>query len=116
MAKVRLNVNLLKIEGSRVIRVKNAAGVPTNYVAVPIDQCYAPEDGKAICLMGTMIATPNGLFSDYVIKKFVSASDFKMMSEEQRAAVPIIGKGVIMKEHTPREIDRMAEEVEVEGD
>lgn len=99
MNRVKLSMNLLAINGSQVLTLKGQNGKPVYFVGVPASELFIPRDATgAAYLMATMYETPSSQFSDFAIKPYVSAAQYNAMSDEQRRAIPFIGKGSYVAE------------------
>lgn len=113
MDNIRLSFNFLKLTGTRLISAKDAANKLHTYVAVPIEHFFVPTNEPKPYLMCTMIPCPNAQYGDFMIKPFVSGQDWEQMSQEQRNATPIIGKGTFMRPAINKQIKQQTEQADV---
>lgn len=100
MQNIRISIDVLKLKDARLCRFPNAANVPTDYVCIPVAQCFVPKDAPKPYLMATMIHCPNAQYGDFMLKPYVSSDDYKALTREEQHGLPIIGKGTFMKEAT----------------
>lgn len=114
MNPIRISINLAKIEGARVLAVKDTNGKPVYYIGVPVDQCFVPTGTQGqIHLITVMYETPASQYSDFAIKQSVSQDLYQNMSQEQRNAMPFIGKGTWLKQNVDRQVAQFAAAAEV---
>lgn len=111
MQNIRVSIDLLKLGGARLVRFPNAANVPTDYVCVPVSVCFVPRDTPRPYLMASLIHCPNAKYGDFMVKPYVSADDYKVLSKEEQFNLPIIGKGTFMQEATNKQLAAAAESI-----
>lgn len=114
MDNIRLSINFMKLSGSRLISAKNAANKQATYLAIPIEHFFVPTNDPKPYLMCSMIPCPNAQYGDFMIKPFVSGTDWDHLSQEQRNAMPIIGKGTFMRPAVNKAIRQEAANVQIE--
>lgn len=112
MQNIRLSINLLQVPGTRVIRMNNAANVPTLYVAIPVSELFVPKDKPEPRLMATAIHTPNAQYGDFMLKTYMSPEQYNALSHDERNNLPIIGKGTFMQAAVNKELAKASESVE----
>lgn len=93
MNNIRVSIDLTKVDGARTIRAAAPNGKQEYYVAIPVSSLFLPKDSKSAHLTCTMIPCPNALYGDFMLKKYINGTTYANMSQEERNAVPIIGKG-----------------------
>lgn len=93
MNNIRVSIDLTKVDGARTIRAAAPNGKQEYYVAIPASSLFLPKDSKSAHLTCTMIPCPNALYGDFMLKKYINGTTYANMSQEERNAVPIIGKG-----------------------
>lgn len=93
MNNIRVSIDLTKVDGARTIRATAPSGKQEYYVAIPVSSLFLPKDSKSAHLTCTMIPCPNALYGDFMLKKYINGTTYANMSQEERNAVPIIGKG-----------------------
>lgn len=93
MNNIRVSIDLTKVDGARTIRAAAPSGKQEYYVAIPVSSLFLPKDSKSAHLTCTMIPCPNALYGDFMLKKYINGTTYANMSQEERTAVPIIGKG-----------------------
>lgn len=93
MNNIRVSIDLTKVDGARTIRAAAPSGKQEYYVAIPVSSLFLPKDSKSAHLTCTMIPCPNALYGDFMLKKYINGTTYANMSQEERNAVPIIGKG-----------------------
>lgn len=93
MNNIRVSIDLTKVDGARTIRAVAPSGKQEYYVAIPVSSLFLPKDSKSAHLTCTMIPCPNALYGDFMLKKYINGTTYANMSQEERNAVPIIGKG-----------------------
>lgn len=109
MNRIKLTLNTLAIEGARVLTLRDENGRNVYYVGIPATSLFIPRDAQNCAyLNATMYETPNSQFSDFAIKPYVNKAQFDAMSQEQRNAVPFIGKGVFVKEQPSTSVTSQA--------
>lgn len=113
MDNVRLSLNVMKLSGSRIISAKNAANKVTCYVAIPVEHFYVPSSDPKPYLLCSMIPCPNAQYGDFMVKPFISGSEWEQMSPEDRQSMPIIGKGTFMRPTVNKAIRQEAVQAEV---
>lgn len=113
MDNIRLSLNPLKLSGTRIVNANNAAGKVQTYVAIPIEHFFVPQNDPKPYLMCSMIPCPNAQYGDFMVKPFVSGTDWEQMSDIQRRDMPIIGKGTFMRQAVPKAIKHDAEQMQV---
>lgn len=111
MQNIRVSIDLLKIGGARLVRFPNAANVPTDYVCIPVSNCFVPRDTPRPYLMTSLIHCPNAKYGDFMVKPYVSSDDYKVLSKEEQFNLPIIGKGTFMQEATNKQLAAAAESI-----
>lgn len=116
MDNIRVSIDLLKLQGAKVINYRDpASGQTVNAVAVPCTSLFCPEGDQPRAFMQTMlIPTPKSIYADFMAKPFVSGREFAHLSSEERNAIPAIGKATFIKAAPSREILQQAERVDVE--
>lgn len=112
MNNVRLSINLSKLEGTRVVEMKNDKGQQEVYVAIPARALFVPAENPQPYLMATMIHCPDSKYSQFMLKPYMSAEDYKMLSEDQRKAIPVIGSGTFMENRNTSQLYRQSVQVE----
>lgn len=112
MNNIRISLDLLKFSGSRLLKANDANGVPTTYVAVPINHFYVPNQSPRPFLLLSEIAAPNAQYGDYMIKPYMSADEYRRLSDKERGEIPIIGKGTFMQAQPNKQVARQATAVE----
>lgn len=113
MNNIRISINLSKIRGSRVLSCKTESGKSQKYVAIPVEELYIPSQKPEPFLMATMIHCPDSLYNDFMLKPYMAAADYKMLTQEQQRQIPIIGSGTFMQQQQSKEFAAKAEAVEV---
>lgn len=93
MNNIRVSIDLTKVDGARTIRAAAPNGKQEYYVAIPVSSLFLPKDSHSAHLTCTMIPCPNALYGDFMLKKYINGTTYANMSQEERNAVPIIGKG-----------------------
>lgn len=93
MNNIRVSIDLTKVDGARTIRAAAPSGKQEFYVAIPVSSLFLPKDSHSAHLTCTMIPCPNALYGDFMLKKYINGTTYANMSQEERNAVPIIGKG-----------------------
>lgn len=93
MNNIRVSIDLTKVDGARTIRAAAPSGKQEYYVAIPVSSLFLPKDSHSAHLTCTMIPCPNALYGDFMLKKYINGTTYANMSQEERNAVPIIGKG-----------------------
>lgn len=93
MNNIRVSIDLTKVDGARTIRAAAPSGKQEYYVAIPVSSLFLPKDSKSAHLTCTMIPCPNALYGDFMLKKYINGTTYANISQEERNAVPIIGKG-----------------------
>lgn len=114
MDNIRLSLNPLKLTGSRIITTPNSSNKQQTYVAIPIEHFYVPSNEPKPYMMLSMIPCPNAQYGDFMVKPFVSGTDWEQMSPEDRQNMPIIGKGSFMRPTVNKAIRQEAVKVRVE--
>lgn len=115
MNNVRLSINLSKIEGTRVINMSNDKGQKEVYVAIPARALFVPSENPQPFLMATMIHCPDSKWSQFMLKPYMSPEDYKMLTDEQRKSIPIIGSGTFMENRQSAELYRQSIDVTAES-
>lgn len=93
MNNIRVSIDLTKVDGARTIRAAAPSGKQEYYVAIPVSSLFLPKDSHSAHLTCTMIPCPNALYGDFMLKKYINGTTYANMSQEERNAVSIIGKG-----------------------
>ena len=114
MNNVRISIDLTKVEGARTIKAKAPNGNNEYYVAVPASSLFIPKNANKAFLTCTMIPSPNALYGDFMLKPYINGNTYANMSDEERKAVPIIGKGTFIKERLSKTAAQVYEKAEVE--
>lgn len=114
MNNIRVSIDLTKVEGARTIKAKAPNGNNEYYVAIPASSLFVPKDSTSAFLTTTMIPSPNAIYGDFMVKPYVNGNTYQHMSDDERKAIPIIGKGTYIKEKMNREAARGYEATEVE--
>lgn len=114
MDNIRLSLNPLKLTGSRIITAMTADNKQKTYVAIPIEHFYVPSNEPKPYMMLSMIPCPNAQYGDFMVKPFVSGTDWEQMSPEDRQNMPIIGKGSFMRPTVNKAIRKDAEKTDVQ--
>lgn len=114
MNNIRLSINLSKVAGTRVINMKNESG-KVQYVAIPVSSLFVPSEKPEPMLMATMIHCPNSIYNDFMLKPYMNSADYKILSQEERNSLPVIGSGTFMQQQQSRALAATAENVEVEA-
>lgn len=112
MNNIRIKINLSKIQGSKVVNMKSESGKMETYVAIPTRALFVPAENPAPYLLGTMILTPNSQWNDFMIKPYMAAEDYKLLSEAQKKEIPTIGSGSFMQSNNQTQIGRGAETID----
>lgn len=114
MDNIRISINASKLAGARVIKTSNPqTGLKELYLAIPVSSLYVPAgDNPCAFIMANAIPSPNSLYGDFLIKPYISGEDFTHMSDEERRAIPIIGKGTFVKPKASKEMQAAAEVVD----
>lgn len=114
MDAIRLSINVQKIPGTRLVKMPNPqTGTTQIYAAIPIDQLYVPNTQDAApYLMLNAIPSPNSLYGDFMIKPYINGEDFQHMSDDEKRATPIYGKGSFMKAKVSKAMQQSAEAVQ----
>lgn len=112
MQPIRISLDLLKFQGARLVRMNNAQNVPTDYVCIPVRDCFVPSNDPRPYLMATMIHCPNAQYGNFMIKPYLSPQDYATKSKEEREAVPVCGKGTFIESAANQAITKVAERVE----
>ena len=98
MRPIRFSVNLSKVHGSQLIRMQNSEGKQEVFIAVPTSKLFVPQDSQDCHIIVMAIDTPNSQFSDFVVKPYLTQTDYESLSQEQRNQLPILGRGKFIKE------------------
>lgn len=102
MNNIRVSIDLTKVEGARTIKAKAPNGNTEYYVAIPASSLFVPKDTTSAYLTLTMIPSPNALYGDFMLKPYVNGNAYQAMSNDERNAIPIIGKGTYIKQKLDR--------------
>ena len=97
MNNIRISIDLTKVDGARLIRAAAPNGKQDYYVAVPVSSLFAPKDSNSVHLTCTMIPCPNALYGDFMLKPYVNGTTYANMSDDERKAIKIIGKGTYIQ-------------------
>lgn len=97
MNNIRISIDLTKVDGARLIRAAAPNGKQDYYVAIPVSSLFAPKDSNSVHLTCTMIPCPNALYGDFMLKPYVNGTTYANMSDEERKAIKIIGKGTYIQ-------------------
>lgn len=114
MNNIRVSIDLTKVEGARTIKATAPSGKQEYYVAIPVKSLFLPKEKKSVYLTCTMIPCPNALYGDFMLKPYINGTQYANMSEEERRAMPIIGKGTFIEQKLDKEAARGYESVEVQ--
>lgn len=115
MNNIRVSIDLTKVDGARTIRAAAPSGKQEYYVAIPVSSLFLPKDSKSAHLTCTMIPCPNALYGDFMLKKYINGTTYANMSQEERNAVPIIGKGTYIVPKMEKQQAQAFAPVEVES-
>lgn len=115
MNNIRVSIDLTKVDGARTIRAAAPSGKQEYYVAIPVSSLFLPKDSKSAHLTCTMIPCPNALYGDFMLKKYINGTTYANMSQEERNAVPIIGKGTYIVPKMEKQQAQAFSPVEVES-
>lgn len=115
MNNVRLSLNLSRVKGARIVKMKAADGSVKNYVAIPAEACFIPRDKPEAHLMLTMCQTPNSQYGDFMLKPYLSQADYNALSRTEQMGLPILGKGVFMTPQESKQFANAAEAVDAEA-
>lgn len=114
MNNIRVSIDLTKVEGARTIKAKAPNGNNEYYVAIPVSSLFVPKDTTSAYLTLTMIPSPNALYGDFMLKPYVNGNAYQAMSNDERNAIPIIGKGTYIKQKLDRAQAQKFQAAEVE--
>lgn len=114
MNNIRISVNLAKLAGVRVINIKNEFGKTEQFVAIPAKALFIPAEKPEPFLMATMIHCPDSKYNDFMLKPYMAAADYKLLTQEQQRSIPVIGSGTFMQQQQPKSFAQQAENVEFE--
>lgn len=114
MNNIRVSIDLTKVEGARTIKAPAPSGKQEYYVAIPVKSLFLPKEKKSVYLTCTMIPCPNALYGDFMLKPYINGTQYANMSEEERRAMPIIGKGTYIEAKLDKEAAKGYESVEVQ--
>lgn len=112
MNNIRISINLTKLQGARLFKATASNGKPDYYCAIPVSQLFNPKNEDAFYLMATMISCPNALYGDFMIKPYTDAKTYANMRDEEKRAIPVIGKGTFMRQQMSQESRQRFEEVQ----
>ena len=115
MNNVRVSIDLTKVEGARTIRATAPSGKQEYYVAIPVKSLFLPKEKKSVYLTCTMIPCPNALYGDFMLKPYINGTQYANMSEEERRAMPIIGKGTFIEQKLDKETAKGYEAIDVQS-
>lgn len=115
MNNIRVSIDLTKVDGARTIRAAAPSGKQEYYVAIPVSSLFLPKDSKSAHLTCTMIPCPNALYGDFMLKKYINGTTYANMSQEERNAVPIIGKGTYIVPKLEKQQAQAFSPIEVES-
>lgn len=113
MQNIRISIDLMKVKSARLVRFPNASGQPTDYVCIPVSECFVPKEQPKPYLMLSLIHCPNAKYGDFMVKPYVSAEDYQVMSKEEQFNLPILGKGSFMSQQPNKQLSAAAEVVAV---
>ena len=115
MNNIRVSIDLTKVEGARTIKAPAPSGKQEYYVAIPVKSLFLPKEKKSVYLTCTMIPCPNALYGDFMLKPYINGTQYANMSEEERRAMPIIGKGTYIEAKLDKEVAKSYESVDVQS-
>lgn len=115
MNNIRLSIDLIKVEGSKLVKAPDASGKTAYYVAIPVKSLFVPKESKSVYLTATMIPAPNALYGDFLVKPYINGNTYAHMSNEERNKVPIIGKGTYMEQRLDKEAAKLYEKADFQS-
>ena len=113
MRPIRFSINLSKVQGSQLIRMQNSEGKQEVFVAVPASRLFVPQDTNDCHIVVMAIDTPNSQFSDFVVKPYLTQTDYESLSQNERNNLPILGRGKFIKERQNKTLYNTASVVDV---
>lgn len=113
MRPIRFSVNLSKVHGSQLIRMQNSEGKQEIFIAIPTSRLFVPQDSNDCHIIVMAIDTPNSQFSDFVVKPYLTQTDYESLSQDQRNQLPILGRGKFIKERQNKSLYNTAAVVDV---
>lgn len=114
MNNIRISIDLTKVEGARTIKATAPSGKQEFYVAIPVKSLFLPKEKKSVYLTCTMIPCPNALYGDFMLKPYINGTQYANMSDEERRAMPIIGKGTYIEQKLDKEAAKGYERIDVQ--
>lgn len=102
MNNIRISVNFSKVSGTIIRNLKNDNGKTETYVCVPAKAFFVPSENPQPIFMANMIHCPNSMYNDWMIRPYIAAADYKLLSKEEREAVPVIGSGTFVQPQQPQ--------------
>lgn len=96
MASINVTLNLNKLFGAEVLTLtdgRNGVFVPSTAVFTPVDRRTGEITGNYIVSLDIVDVPETRFHKTKIVKQHVSNERWNTMSEEERAAIPIIGNG-----------------------
>lgn len=92
MSNLSIKLNLSKLKGSALTKLKNKQGQEVRCVIIPVDENGLFVGEKGVYLDLTAFEMQNPAYDQtHFVKQSVSKEKYQAMTEEQRNSVPILG-------------------------
>lgn len=96
MPSISVTLNLNKLEGAQVIELadgRNGVFIPSTSVFTPVDRSTGKITGNYIVSLDIIDVPETRYHKTKIVKQHISNERWQKMTEEERAAIPIIGNG-----------------------